>query len=126
MNFLFFKRMSDFFFFLGRFAPIFYFNRIYCKRKQRKSSRIFKNLRKIEFCRKQIFEILIIYKPSLGTCEVPHKIWARSVKSFFLFLEKTDRQTNRQAKYRLLILNRYIEEFLQGQMITFKGEGVYI
>ena len=24
-----------------------------------------------------VFEILIIYKPSLRTCEVPHKSWAR-------------------------------------------------
>ena len=26
-----------------------------------------------------IFEILIIHKPSVGSCDVPHKIWARSV-----------------------------------------------
>jgi len=29
---------------------------------------------KIEFCWRLIFEILIIYKPSLGSCEVPHNI----------------------------------------------------
>ena len=28
------------------------------------------------------FLILIIYKPSLGPCDVPHKIWARSVQPF--------------------------------------------
>ena len=36
----------------------------------------FLNLMKIEFCWKLIFEILIIFKPSLGSCEVQYKIWA--------------------------------------------------
>ena len=34
----------------------------------------------------KFFEIFIIYKPSLGTCEVPHKIWARSVQPFWRLL----------------------------------------
>ena len=43
----------------------------------------FQNIMKIEFCWKLIFEILIIHKTSLGSCEVPpHKIWARSVQMF--------------------------------------------
>ena len=29
-----------------------------------------------------LFEILSIHKPSLGSCEVPLKIWARPVQSF--------------------------------------------
>ena len=29
-----------------------------------------------------MFKILIIHKPSLGSREVPHKIWAQSVKPF--------------------------------------------
>ena len=29
---------------------------------------------KIGFCQRLIFEILIVHKPFLGSCEVPHKI----------------------------------------------------
>ena len=56
---------------------------------------------------KNVFEILIIHKPSLGSCEVPHKIWIRSVKPFIGY-----KQTDRQAKYidrcrRILCLSRH-------------------
>ena len=40
----------------------------------------------------------IIYKPSLGSLDVPQKIWARSVQPFWRLLD-TNRQTNRQAKF---------------------------
>ena len=64
-----------------RFAPIFYFNceifSLYCKTKTNKNSQILwaKNpgFIKIEFCWRLIFEILIIHKPSLGSCEIPQK-----------------------------------------------------
>ena len=39
----------------------------------------------------KIFEILIITKPSLGPCEVPHKMWARFVVYWI--------QTDRKEKY---------------------------
>ena len=55
----------------------------------------FDNLMEIKFCWRLIFEILIIHKPSLGSCDVTHKIWARSVQLFFVYWI----QTNRQAKY---------------------------
>ena len=42
-------------------------------------SRIFKILQKWKLVSKNIFKILIIHKPSLGSREVPQKIWARSV-----------------------------------------------
>ena len=72
------------------FAPIFYFN---CKHflfvnKNIKSFRIkkkivdFYNLMIIEFCWRLNFEILIIYKPSPGSRDIPHKIWARSIQPF--------------------------------------------
>ena len=32
--------------------------------------------------KKSIFDILMIYKPSLVTFKFPHKIWARSVQPF--------------------------------------------
>ena len=37
------------------------------------------NLMQIEFCWRKYFEILIFYKPSVGTYEIPQNIWARSV-----------------------------------------------
>ena len=68
---------------------------------------IFKNLMKIEFWWRQIFEILIIHKPSLWSRDVPQKIWARSVQPFWRLLD-TNKQTNRQTKfidiYRCLVL----------------------
>jgi len=36
----------------------------------------YKKLMKVKFYWRQIFEILIIYKPSLEPCEIPYKIWA--------------------------------------------------
>ena len=93
---------------LGRFAPIFYFS---CEHvlfvyivKQKKIIRgflqkiswifkILKNLMTIKFWWRQIFEILIIHKPSLGSLDVPQKIWARSVQPFWRLLD-TNRQTD--------------------------------
>ena len=42
----------------------------------------FQNLMKIEFCWKLIFENLIIHKPSLWSCLVPHKTLIRFVQPF--------------------------------------------
>ena len=91
---------------LGRFAPIFNFNCQHCKTKQKEVRgfqqkiswifKIFKNLMKIEFWWRQIFENLIIHKPSLGSREIPQKIWTRSVQPFWRLLD-TNRQTNRQT-----------------------------
>ena len=56
----------------------------------------------IEFWWRQIFEILIFHKPSLGSLDGPQKIWARSVQPFWRLLDtnkQTDRQTDRQAKF---------------------------
>ena len=76
---------------MGRFAPIFSFNcehfplrnqKTKTKTKKvrgflKKNVGDFQNLMTIEFCWKLIFEILILYKPSLGSCgEVCHTIWA--------------------------------------------------
>ena len=55
-----------------------------------------------KFNENQIFEILIIHKPSLGPREVPHKIWARLVQPFGRLLDtnkQTDKQPDRQAKF---------------------------
>ena len=71
---------------------------LHCKTKQRKVSRFHKNFMvfqnflkfmKIEFCWRQILDILIIHKPSLGPCEVPQFFLARSVSPFWRL------QTNR-------------------------------
>ena len=36
-------------------------------------------------CWRQIFEILIIHKPSLGSFKVLHNIWAQSVQMFDVY-----------------------------------------
>ena len=56
--------------------------------------KIFKNLMTIEFWWRQIFEILIFHKPSLGSLDVPQKIWARSVQPFWRLLD-TNKQTDK-------------------------------
>ena len=48
---------------------------------------------KIEFLWRQIFEILIIHKPSLWSRDGPQKIWARSVQLFRRLLD-TNKQTS--------------------------------
>ena len=67
-----------------------------------KKIREFSKFSKIDFWWRQIFENLIIHKPSLGSRDVPQKIWARSVQPFWRLLDtngQTDRQTDRQAKF---------------------------
>ena len=56
----------------------------------------FKNLLEIKFCWRQIFKILIFHKPSLGSCDVSHKIWTWSVQPFWCLLD-TNKQTDRQT-----------------------------
>ena len=71
-------------------ATIKSFNRIcslvYIVKQNKKISRIltknFVNFQ-IEFWWRQIYEILIIHKPSLGPREVPRKIWAWSIQPFW-------------------------------------------
>ena len=52
------------------------------RRFYKKNSLNFQILLKIEFCWRENFEILFIYKPSLRTCEVPREVWSRSVQTF--------------------------------------------
>ena len=78
----------------ARLAPIFTFNCEFflfvyiVKQKQKKFADFvkkfvdFENLLEIKFCWKLIFEILIIHKPFLGSCEVPQKIWAGLFQPF--------------------------------------------
>ena len=54
---------------------------------------------KIEFWWRQIFEILIIHKPSLGSLDVPQKIGPDRFSRFDFYWIQTDRQTDRQAKF---------------------------
>ena len=75
---------------LGLFAPIFYLN---CEHvlfvyilKQKQTKKF------VDFIR----------KPSLGSRDVPQKIWARSVQPFIGHKQtniKTNKQTDRQAKF---------------------------
>ena len=93
---------------LGRFAPIFYFNCEHWKTKKknfadiinknRVLSRFKKKLQKIKNFKTQIFKILIIHKPSLGSREFSQKIWARSVQPFWRLLD-TNKQTDKPNLY---------------------------
>ena len=56
----------------------------------------------------QIFENLIIHKPSLESRDVPQKIWARSVQPFWRLLD-TNRQTNKQTDKQTDKPNLYID-----------------
>ena len=57
----------------------------------------------------------MIHKPSLGSLDVPQKIWARSVQPFWRLLD-TNKQTNRdrQAKF---IYRLYIQSYNQNEHI---------
>ena len=107
---------------LGRCAPIFYFNCdnvlfVYIVKQNKKKSRIsskhfmdfqnFNSLMKLKFWWRQIFEILIIHKPSLGLRNVPHKIWAWSVQPFWRLLD-TNRQTPKHPRRQAKFIYRYI------------------
>ena len=59
--------------------------------------RIFQKFQKLKKKLTQIFVILSIYKPSLGSFVVPYKIWALSVELLLRLLD-TNGQTPRQAK----------------------------
>jgi len=93
---------------------------IHCKTKQTKKFADFiikncvdfQNLMKIELCWRQIF-----YHPftSLGSCEVPDKIWDRSVQPFWRLLNTNKVETNTQTNQVYYI---YIVRW--GKMI-FKG-----
>ena len=97
---------------LGFQGAIFYFNCehslcVHCKTKIRglhkNISWIFKflkNLLKIEFCWRQIFEILYIHKPSLGSREVPQNQGPiDSAVLTFIGYKHTVRQTEKQSMY---------------------------
>ena len=76
------------------------------------TSRIFKilkNLMTIEFWWRQIFEILMIHEPSLGSLDVPQKNWARSVQPFWRLLD-TNKQTNKQTDKLCKLWRIFIEK----------------
>ena len=56
----------------------------------------------IEFWWRQIFEILMIHKPSLESLDGPQKIWGWSVQPFWRLLDtnkQTDKQTDKPNLY---------------------------
>ena len=88
----------------------------------------------IEFCWRLIFEILIIHKPFMGSCEVPHKIWVRSFQLFLVFIgyKQTNKQTDKQSINRdgifvrtLLIFFIRRFKFKGGQFSAFQPVPIY-
>ena len=62
----------------------------------------FQNFQKSNFEGGKFLENLIIHKPSLGSCDDPQKIWARSVQPFSRLLDtngQTDKQTDKPNLY---------------------------
>ena len=66
---------------------------LYIVEQKQKCLNLKKNKIKLDICLRLIFEILIIHKPSLGSCELQHKIWAWSVQSLRWFLEIRDKRS---------------------------------
>ena len=54
---------------------------------------------KIEFRWRLFLEILIIHKPALGTCEVPHKIWANQFWRFDVYWIPTNKHPDMKSIY---------------------------
>ena len=71
----------------------------------------------IEFWWRQIFEILMIHKPSLESLDVPQKIWIWSVQPFWRLLD-TNKQTPRQAKF--------LDKYTHNQIYIIQQHFVYI
>ena len=66
-----------------------------------------------------IFTILTIHKHSLGSCEVPQKVWARWFSRFDVYRL----QTNRQAKYIYIYRCIFVENE-KGWIISFLQLGI--
>ena len=77
-----------------------------------------KNFRDFQKFKTQIFKISIIHKPSLGSQDVPQKIWARSVQPFWRLLD-TNKQTDRQAKF-ICRRKQFKAKKLRNSKTTFK------
>ena len=84
----------------GCLAPIFYMNCLPFGGFYKKN---FENLQismKIEFfVGNNLLKFWLSIKPSLGLCEVPQKIWARSVQPFWRLFD-TNKQTDKQSIYK--------------------------
>ena len=73
---------------------------LYIVEQKQKCLNLKKNKIKLDICLRLIFEILIIHKRSLGSREVPHRIWVRSVHIFGPLLDtQIDTQTDKQSIY---------------------------
>ena len=70
---------------------------------------------KIKFCWRQIFEIRIIYKPSFGTCDVPQKMWARSVQPFRRLLD-INKHPDKLSMIDEIFSNLVLSEFVRTEM----------
>ena len=91
----------------GRFAPIFYFNCGLWTLSLCTNLGDFHKLMKIKLCCRLIFKILIIHKPSLGSCEVPQKCWPNRFGCFCVYWIQTNKQTNNKQTDKQRI---YIED----------------
>ena len=64
---------------------------------------------KIQFCWRFIFEILIIHKTSLVSCQVQNEIWPRSVQPFW---------PQKQVKYTVKLLRKIDDNFANNFLKT--------
>ena len=61
---------------------------------------------------RQIFVILSLHKSFLGSFEVPHQVWVRSVQPFRRLLAAYGQlQTNKQNKFNICRRNKYSIDF---------------
>ena len=71
---------------------------------------------------KDNFSILNRPKPSLGSCELPQKMWARSVHPFWRLLDtngQTDSRTSKVFIYRFSMLGSLSIEYIYSMLGSF-------
>ena len=84
----------------GCLAPIFYLNCLPFGGFYKKNFVDLQISMKIEFfVGNNLLKFWLSIKPSLGLCEVPQKIWARSVQPFWRLFD-TNKQTDKQSIYK--------------------------
>ena len=103
----------------GRFSPIFFFDCKHFLLIQIVKQKLADFIKKCRGFWILIFEMLIIQKPSLESCQVPHKIWARSVQPFWRLLDSKYKYRFEQISAVNNIKTQWIFlDYIQGDLNT--------
>ena len=103
----------------GRFSRIFFFDCKHFLLIQIVKQKLADFIKKCRGFWILIFEMLIIQKPSLESCQVPHKIWARSVQPFWRLLDSKYKYRFEQISAVNNIKTQWIFlDYIQGDLNT--------